>query len=156
MTGVVTTAEAIDREAIGPSTSIEVTATSTDGSTAAQSFSIAINDVNEFAVSKIGRASCRERAVNEDVLAGTVSGITAFASDADATNNTVSYALTSNPSGLFTITATTAVVTTAAAIDREAIGPSTSIEVTATSTDGSTAAQSFSIAINDVNEFAVS
>src|SRR5258706_3418293 len=77
-------------------------------------------------------------------------------SDADATTNAVSYSLTSNPGGLFAIDTNTGVVTTAAVIDREALGASTSIEVTATSADGSTAAKTFSIAINDVNEFAVS
>jgi hypothetical protein len=50
-TGVVTTAAAIDRETLGPSVSIGVTATSTDGSSASQTFSIAINDVNEAPVS---------------------------------------------------------------------------------------------------------
>src|SRR5205807_698122 len=135
---------AIDREAIGPSTSIEVTATSADGSHAAQTFTIAINDVNEFAVSTpVDSDTATANAVDENVAAGTVVGVTAFASDADATTNTVTYALTSNPGGLFAIDADTGVVTTASAIDREAIGPSTSIEVTATSADGSHAAQTF-------------
>src|SRR6185369_17045596 len=139
--GVVTTAAAIDREAIGASTSIEVTATSADGSHAAQTFTIAINDVNEFAVSSPIDTNNAANAVDENVAAGTVVGVTAFASDADATTNTVTYALTSNPGGLFAIDPTSGVVTTAAAIDREAIGASTSIEVTATSADGSHAAQ---------------
>src|SRR6202008_2720344 len=116
-TGVVTTAAAIDREAVGPSTSIQVTATSADGSTAAQSFSIAINDVNEFSVSTPVDNNGAANAVNENVAVGTVVGVTAFASDADATNNAVTYSLTSNPGGLFQINASTGVVTTAAAID---------------------------------------
>src|SRR5207248_1684619 len=134
-----------------------VTATSADGSTAAQTFTIAINDVNEFAVStQIGRATCRDR-VDENVAVGTTVGVTAFASDADATTNSVSYAITGGTGlGLFAIDATSGVVTTAAAIDREALGPSRTIIVTATSADGPTAAQTFTIAINDVNEFAVS
>src|SRR6185369_7148989 len=82
-------------------------------------------------------------------------GITAFASDADATTNAVSYSLSSNPGGLFAIDASTGVVTTAAAINRETLGASRDIQVTATSADGSTAAQTFTIAINDANEFAV-
>src|SRR5258708_39164233 len=80
---------------------------------------------------------------------------TLFRSDADATTNAVSYSLTSNPGGLFAIDANTGVITTAAAIDREALGASTTIEAPATSADGSTAAKTFSIAITDVNGFAV-
>ena len=94
--------------------------------------------------------------MTENVAIGALVGVTAFASDADATNNTVTYSLTSNPGGLFAIDASTGVVTAAAAINREAIGASTSITVTATSADGSTASQTFNIAINDVDEFDVS
>src|SRR5258708_5432052 len=133
-----------------------VIATSADGSMAAKTFSIAINDVNEFAVSTPLDTNVAANAVDENVAAGTVVGITAFASDADATTNAVSYSLTSNPGGLFAIDAGTGVVTTAAAIDREAIGASTSIEDTATSAHAPTPAESLSIPNNDVNEFAVS
>ncbi|MBC9249517.1 hypothetical protein A9179_04410 [Pseudomonas alcaligenes] len=155
-TGVVTTAAAIDREALGSSLNIEVTATSADGSTAAQTFSIAINDVDEFDVSTPVDSNGTANAVNENASVGTAVGITAFASDADATTNGVTYSLSSNPGGLFAIDANTGMVTTAAAINREALGASVNIEVTATSADGSTAAQTFSIAINDVDEFDVS
>ena len=153
-TGVVTTAAAINRETLGASVTIEVTATSADTSTSAQSFGIAINDVNEFAVTTPADTNVAANAVNENVAIGTLVGITASAGDADATNNGVTYTLSSNPGGLFAINATTGVVTTAAAIDREALGASANITVRATSADGSTADQAFSIAINAVNEFA--
>src|SRR5207244_7438151 len=92
---------------------------------------------------------------SENVAIGTAVGVTAFASDADATTNAVSYAITGGTgAALFTVDATTGVVTTAAAIDREALGASKTIVVTATSADGSTASQTFTIAINDVNEIA--
>jgi len=151
-TGVVTTASAIDRESIGGSASITVLATSADGSTANQAFTIAINDVNEFAVTAPADTNAAANAVNENVAIGTLVGITAFASDADATNDNVTYSLSGNPGGLFAINATTGVVTTAAAIDRESLGGSVTIEVTATSADASMAAQNFTIAINDINE----
>jgi len=154
-TGVVTTAVAIDRETLGASVTIEVTATSADTSTAAQSFSIAINDVNEFSVTTPTDTNAAANAVNENVAIGTLVGITASASDADATTSGVTYSLSSNPGDLFAINAATGVVTTAAAINREAVGPSVTIGVTATSADGSTSVQSFGIAINDLNEFAV-
>src|SRR5205814_1979815 len=149
-TGVVTVAGAIDRE-VDASLSITVRATSEDGSHADQAFTIAVNDVNEFSVTTPLDTNAAANAVDENVAVGTVVGVTAHAFDADATTNAVTYSLTSNPGGLFAIDATTGVVTTAAAIDREAVGASVSIEVTATSADGSTAAQNFSIAIHDVN-----
>ncbi|MCX7420895.1 MAG: cadherin domain-containing protein, partial [Planctomycetia bacterium] len=155
-TGVVTTAAAINRETVGASVTIQVTATSADTSTAAQNFTILINDLNEFAVSTPTDTNVTANAVNENVALGTTVGVTAFASDADATTNTVTYSLTSNPGGLFTIDPTTGVVTTAAAINRETVGASVTIQVTATSADTSTAAQTFTILINDLNEFAVS
>src|SRR5204862_2879594 len=115
------------------------------------------NDVNEFAVSTPADTNGAANAVDENVAIGTTVGVTAFASDADATTNAVSYAITGGTgAALFAIGATSGVVTTAAAIDREALGASKTIEVTATSADGSTAAQTFTITINDVNEFAVS
>src|SRR5205823_5839731 len=127
------------------------------GSTAAQTFTIAINDVNEFAVSTPVDSDNASNAVDENVAVGTTVGVTAFGSDARPATNSVSYAITGGTGlGLFAIDATSGVVTTAAAIDREALGPSRTIIVTATSADGSTAAQTFTIAINDVNEFAVS
>src|SRR5436190_23256152 len=96
MTGVVTTAEAIAREAIGPSTSIEVTATSTDGSTAAQSFSIAINDLNEFAVSTPVDSDNATNAVDENRSEERRVGNESSTPDADAPD-TVSNALTTKP-----------------------------------------------------------
>ncbi|MGM9491342.1 beta strand repeat-containing protein [Ideonella sp. YS5] len=151
-TGVVTVAGAIDREATGAALNITVRATSADGSTADQAFTIGINDVDEFDVTTPADTNPAANAVNENVAVGTLVGITAAAADADATNNGVTYSLSSNPGGLFAIDATTGVVTTAAAIDREALGSSAGITVRATSADGSTADQAFSIAINGVNE----
>jgi protocadherin Fat 4 len=61
-------------------------------------------------------------------------GITASASDADATNNTITYSLAnSNDGGRFTIDSTTGVVTVAGAINREVDGATRSITVRATS-----------------------
>ncbi len=152
-TGVVTVAGAIDREA-GPTQAITVLATSADGSTATQSYTITINDVDEFDVTAISDTNAAANAVNENAAIGTTVGITAFASDGDATTNGITYSLTDNAGGRFAINATTGVVTVAGAIDREA-GPTQAITVLATSADGSTATQSYTITINDVDEFDV-
>jgi large repetitive protein len=45
---VVTVAGAIDREAVGPSLTVEVTATSDDGSQSTETFTVDVNDVDEF------------------------------------------------------------------------------------------------------------
>ena len=153
--GVVTVAGAIDREAIGPSRNITVRATSTDGSFSTQIFAIAINDVNEFAATLVVDVDAGPDNVDENVATGTVVGITANATDADATTNVVTYTLDNNDGGRFAIDLNSGVVTVAGAIDREAIGPSRNITVRATSTDGSFSTQIFAIAINDVNEFAI-
>src|SRR5258706_357087 len=97
---------------------MEVTATSADTYTAAQSLSIAINDVTEFAVTTPIDTNAAANAVNENVAAGTVVGVTAFASDADATTNAVTYSLTSNPGNLFAIKSTKGRVTKAGTTHR--------------------------------------
>ncbi|MFN9435559.1 MAG: beta strand repeat-containing protein, partial [Planctomycetota bacterium] len=152
-TGVVTTAAAINREVVGASRSITVQASSSDGSSAGQTFTIAIDDLDEFDVTTPTDTDATLNNVDENVAVGITVGITANAFDLDSTTNTVTYSLTSNPDGLFQIDASTGVVTTAAAINREVVGVSRSITVQATSSDGSTASQTFTIAINDLDEF---
>ncbi|MFN9913640.1 MAG: cadherin repeat domain-containing protein, partial [Pirellulaceae bacterium] len=116
-TGVVTTAAAINREVVGASRSITVQAASSDGSTATQTFTIAINDLDEFDVTIPTDSDATLNNVNENVVIGTTVGVTANAFDLDATTNTITYSLTSNPDGLFQIDSSTGVVTTAAAIN---------------------------------------
>ncbi|MFM7740271.1 MAG: cadherin repeat domain-containing protein, partial [Planctomycetota bacterium] len=154
-TGVVTTAAAINREVHGASRNITVQATSSDGSSATQTFTIAINDLDEFDVTVPTDSDATLNNVNENVAVGTTVGITANAFDLDSTTSTITYSLTSNPDGLFQIDSSTGVVTTAAAINREVVGASRSITVQASSSDGSLASQTFTIAINDLDEFDV-
>ncbi len=85
---IVTVAGAIDRETDGASRSITVRATSTDGSFQTRTFTIAVDDVDEFDVAAISDTDAAANAVNENAANGTVVGVTAFASDADATTNT--------------------------------------------------------------------
>ncbi len=155
-TGVVTVADGwlLNREA-NAAHSITVRATSADGSYTDQNFTIGINDVDEFDVGTVTDTNATTNAVNENASIGTVVGITANASDSDATTNTITYSLFDNDGGRFAIDANTGVVTVAGAINRETDGASRTITVRATSADGSYTDQNFSIGINDVDEFDV-
>ena len=57
-TGVVSLGTALDRETVGASQTLFVKAASTDGSSAVSQFTVAINDVNEFAVTAPDRQQC--------------------------------------------------------------------------------------------------
>jgi Ca2+-binding RTX toxin-like protein len=131
--------------------SIRVRSTDLAGNSFETSQTIAVNDVNEFALSAISDSNSVGNAIDENSVTGTTVGITASARDLDATNNTVTYSLTNNAGGRFAINSTSGVVTVAGTLDYEA-APSRSIDVLASSSDGSTSTQAFTIAINDVNE----
>ena len=77
--------------------SITVRAISTDGSHTDQTFAIHVNDVDEFDVGTVSDTDGTANAVDENAVNGTTVGITAAASDADATTNTVTYSLTDTP-----------------------------------------------------------
>ena len=84
--GVVTVASVLDAET-ATAHSITVRATSADGSSSTQSFTIAVSDVNEFDVSAVTDADATPDSVAEDATVGTLVGITAAAVDADVTLN---------------------------------------------------------------------
>ena len=137
---------------------IAVTATSTDGSTSNETFDIAITDDNsEFSISAVTDSDVTANSINESASVGDSVGVTAFASDADASDS-VTYSLTSSPNNAFAIDANTGEVTVAdpAGLDFET-AQTMQIEVTATSTDGSSNSETFDIAITDDNsEFSIS
>ena len=152
VTGVVTVNGTLDYET-ATSHNIIVRASSSDGSSNTQLFTINVTNVNESGVTAISDTDAAADFVLENVSVGTVVGVTAFADDLDATD-TVSYSLDDNAGGLFSIDSTTGVVTVAGAIDRETAA-SYNITVRATSTDTSTITRVFTIAIGDVDEFNV-
>lgn len=156
--GVVTVADGslLNREAAA-SHGIIVRATSTDGSFSTQSFTISVGDVDEFDVGAVTDTDGASAAVNENAPNGTAVGITASASDADATNNGVTYSLDDSAGGRFAIDSNSGVVSVAdgTLLDREAAA-SHSIIVRATSADGSFSTLSFTVNVNDVNEFSLS
>ena len=132
---------------MGASVDIEVTATSArTGRARRRPLTIAVEDAGRVRLSRRSgatRTRAAERRWRKTSAAGTAVGITAFASDADATLNGVTYSLSDNAGGRFAINATTGVVTVAGAINREVVGASLGIEVTATSQDGSSAVKAF-------------
>ncbi|MFN9957527.1 MAG: cadherin repeat domain-containing protein, partial [bacterium] len=80
--------------------------------------------------------------------------MTAAASDADGTTNTITYALDDSAGGRFAVNSSTGVVTVAGTIDYE-VNTSHSITVRATSADGSYSTQVFTLQVSDANEGAV-
>ena len=110
--------------------------------------------MDEFDVGAITDTDAAANSVAENAAVGTLVGITASASDADATTNAITYSLDDDAGGRFAINAGSGVVTVAGALDREAAA-SHGIMVRATSADGSFSTQGFTIAVIDVDEFDV-
>ena len=132
---------------------LTVTATSVDGSTSSETFSINVSDVDEHDVSAVTDSDAAADTVAEDAAVGATVGVTASASDADATDG-VSYSLSDDAGGLFAIDADTGVVTVAGALDAETAA-SHDITILATSDDGSTSSETVTINVSDVDEFDV-
>ena len=149
-TGVITVAGAIDREAAG-TYNVTVRATSTDTSFSTRTFTITIGDVDEFDVGPVTDTDATPNAVDENAAVGAPVGLIASATDADATNNTITYSLDDDAGGRFTINGSTGLVTVTGALDYET-AISHSITVRATSTDGSFSTQAFTIGVTPVND----
>ncbi|WFE87585.1 cadherin domain-containing protein [Roseibium porphyridii] len=151
--GVVTVAPgaSFDAETEG-SVDVTVTATSTDGSTSQETFTISVSDVDEADVSAVSDTDATANTVAENAGEGTQVGITALATDADATD-TVSYAVDDSR---FSVDGNGVVtVVSGASFDAETEG-SIDVTVTATSTDGSTSQETFTVSVSDVDEADVS
>ncbi len=133
---------------------IIVEATSTDGSKSNATFAIALNDVDEVDVGPVTDADNSTNEIDENATSGTV-GITALATDADGTNNTVTYRLTDSASGRFVIDTNTGAVAVATTdspgFDHES-STSHTITIEAESADGSISDASFSVAVRNVND----
>ena len=150
--GVVTVATASLDAETATNHNITVRATSSDTSFSTQAFTINVSDVDEFDVGAVSDSNGLGNTVAEDAIVGTAVGVTASASDADATNNTITYTLDDDAGGLFTIDVNSGVVTVAtASLDAET-ATSHNITVRATSSDTSFSTQAFTISVTDINE----
>jgi Ca2+-binding RTX toxin-like protein len=164
-TGVVTVRDGslLNYEA-GASATVHVKASSADGSSAVQSFTVSLTDRDEFDVTVPVDANTAANSVQEGSAVGTLVGVTASASDADGTTNAVTYSLVTNAggqtaltTGAFQINATTGVVTVrdGSLLNYEA-GASATVHVKASSADGSSAVQSFTVSLTDTTAPTVS
>ncbi|WP_192913871.1 cadherin domain-containing protein, partial [Roseibium sediminis] len=147
-TGVVTVADSsqLDYEA-GTSVTVNVQAVSTDGSTSTETFTVNLTDVDEFDVTAVTDSNSEANKCLLNAATGTLVGITASATDADATD-TVSYRLVDASGnvitgGPFSINPNTGVVTVADSSQLDPQMGSVTIYVQAVSSDGSTSTQSF-------------
>ncbi len=107
----VATAGVLDFETV-PTIDLEITATSDDGSSSTEIFTINILDANEAGVGPISDTNTDADQVSEDAANGTFVGITAFADDPDTTDQ-VTYSLSNNAGGVFAINSTTGEVSVA-------------------------------------------
>ena len=132
---------------------VQVTANDGAGRSVNQTINVTVTNVNESGVSAISDIDASADYVVENSGVGTPVGITANATDPDATD-TVTYSLDNDAGGRFAVDANTGVITVAGAIDREAAG-TYNVTVRATSTDTSFSTRTFTITIGDVDEFDV-
>ncbi|NRA62052.1 MAG: cadherin repeat domain-containing protein, partial [Psychrobium sp.] len=152
-TGVVTLANDLDYTS-ATSHDITVEAISTDGSSTSETFTIRVGENNDGAgggdnIGIIVDIDATTGAVSEHAIIGTNIGITVQAIDADATDS-VTYALSDDADGLFTIDSTTGIVTVAAQLDYET-ATSHDITVVASSSDGTSSNKTFTVEIGDNN-----
>ena len=115
-------------------------------------------DVDEFDVTALTDSNSDADSVSENATSSALVGITASASDDDASTSTVSYDITSQScTGAFAIDSATGVVSVADAsvIDYETAETCT-VTIRATSQDQSTASTTFSVSVIDEDESDVS
>lgn len=152
-TGIVTVATGaqFDFEGVA-SYEIVVSAVDNGGLSTSQTFTIQLTDAQEV-LGPLSDANTGANVVAENAAIGALVGITAEATDPDA-GDTVAYTLTDNAGGRFAIDAVTGVVTVAGALDYE-IATSHEITVLATSSDGSSSSQNFTVEIGNATDVPV-
>ena len=129
---------------------VQVSDAATPPGTASAIITVAVLDVNEFAVTAPVDADAAANAVSETAALGTGVGLTAFAEDLDGTGNAVTYSFTNglqvSEDGLFAINAGSGLVTVAGALDF-AQASSHDVTLRARSADGSSADADFTITV---------
>ena len=128
---------------------------SDDGTSSTAAFTVAVIDVNEYPVGPVSDSDRDiDNALSENALPGSYTGITLSAADEDDIA-VVTYALADSSDGLFVADTDTGVVTLRGDLDYERSTRHT-IVGRAMSSDGSApTTAAFTIAVIDVNEFAL-
>ena len=156
-TGALSFAAAPDFEAptdAGANNVYDVVVHVSDGiHTDTQAIAVTVTNLNESPIGPVTDSNTAANSVAENAANGSLVGVTAHAVDPDGTNNAVSYRLADDAGGRFAIDASTGVVSVAdgTRLDFEAAA-SHGITVLATSTDGSTSSQRFTIALANVDD----
>lgn len=146
-TGVVTTAKKLDFESKSKY-SIDVVASSADGTNRTKTFDIHVTNANDNKIEKIIDADKRDNVIGNDAKIGDDVGFTAKATDPDG--DKISYKMTNNPDGLFGINADTGVVTVAKSLT--GMTGDKSITIQATSADKSTTTTDTVISIKNPSD----
>ncbi len=142
----------IDHEA-EPVITIDVTATDSGSKSVTKSFNISVADINE-APSAPADSDTSANTVLENAVIGVAVGIDAASIDPDVAD-LVTYSLTDDAGGRFSIDPATGIVTVAAALDYESTTQH-SIIIRATDTSGAYRETAFTIDVGDVNsQFAI-
>nr|MDJ0937805.1 cadherin domain-containing protein [Kiloniellales bacterium] len=138
----------LDHEAAG-SHDITILVTDSTGLTYTEVFSITVSDVDEFDVGAVTDSDATANSISESAANGSYVGVTALATDADTTD-TVSYSLDDDAGGRFAIDPSTGAITVAdsSLLDYET-ATSHTVTVRATSTDGSTSTETFTVNLSD-------
>jgi len=145
VTGDVTTAVSLVNDE-GTTHTITVQSESSDGRIVTNTFDITVTGP----LSNISDADVSADGFDENAPVGTTVGVTVSAVDPDSTD-TITYTLSDNALGRFTIDSVTGVVSTTVAFDAE-VESQVEITAVATSSDGSSLSQTYTLSINDVNE----
>ncbi|WP_315981328.1 cadherin repeat domain-containing protein [Aliamphritea spongicola] len=148
-TGEVSVAGKLDYETADSHT-VRVLATASNGTTSEEEFTVAVSDLDEIVpVSSVVDSNVGDNAVDENSAIGTRVGITASA--VAGQDDSVIYSLVDDAEGRFAIDPKTGEISTAAVLDYEAAGSHT-VRVQATASNGTVSEETFTVAINDVNE----
>ena len=141
--GAVLDSEVADEHAI------TVQVTDSGGNTYTENLTIGVKDVDEFDVSAVTDSDAGTNTLAENATAGTAVGVVASASDADATNSAVTYSV---DDARFSVDSDGTVrVASGASFDYES-ETSIDIAVTATSADGSSSVETFTVGVTDIDE----
>ncbi|MBL4647314.1 MAG: cadherin domain-containing protein, partial [Rhizobiales bacterium] len=153
-TGIVFVAGELDAERRIPQNDVTVIATSSDGTTSEQRFFVKILDVSEFDVAWEYNYQFTEANIREDAALGTIVDLQLTANDKDISDE-LTFVLENEADLPFEIDPNTGVITVSQSLSELGIA-SYSLDVRATSTDGSFARETFDVPVDEVDEYELS